>query len=168
MTENVSDIAAPDALTGIKTGDANPLPDGVRKDALRMPTVYPGHPCLIAMQIMAAFPNYDAAAAPTAHGWREALSCSHVRGAGGSVNQGMEILRLMHDGSMSEEDAFAFGCMLWDRSRQSDHPDALDEGRTAAGKQRDQFVSMARIWIAFSLAAQSLQDASGSTIPHPA
>ena len=168
MTETVSDIAAPDAPNGIKTGDDHPLPDGVRRDALRMPTVYPGHPCLIAMQVMAAFPNYDAAAALTVHGWRAALSCSHVRGAGGAVNQGMEILRLMHDESMSEEDAFAFGCMLWDRSRQSDHPDALDEGRTAAEKQSDRFVSMARVWIASSLAAQSLQDASGSTISHPA
>ena len=168
MTETVSGIAAFDAPNGISTRDDHPLPDGLRRDALRMPTIYPGHPCLIAMQIMAVFTHYNAAADPTVHGWKQALSCSHVRGAGGAVNQGMEILRLMHDESMSAQDAFAFGCMFWDHSRQSDHCDALDEGRTAAERQRDQFVSKSRVWIASSLASQSLQDAPGSTIPHSA
>ena len=168
MTETVASIAASDASSSASARDDHPLSDDVRRDALRMRTIYPGHPCLIAMQIMAAFTRYDAAAAPTVHGWKQALSCSHVRGAGGAVQQGMEILRLMHEESMSAQDAFAFGGMLWNRSRQSDHRDALDEGRTAAERQRDQFGSMASVWIASSLAAQSVQDAPGSTIPHPA
>ena len=136
--------------------------------AFRMRTIYPGHPCLVAMQIMCAFPRYQDAAQTTEHGWSQALSCSQVRGAGGAVNQAMEILRLMSMETMSAAEAFEFGCMLWNRSRRNDHPDALADGNEAAERQRCSFVDMADLWTACDNHPQALQEGPGTTIPHPA
>jgi len=159
------------------TGDPRPSPDAGsftthhdsilaehREDVLRMPVVYPGHPCLIAMQIMCAFPSYAAASQRTKHGWAEALSCSHVRGAGGAVNQVMELLRLMTEESMPPEEAHSFGCMLWKRSRQNDHPDALGRGETEAERRRDLFLSLSSFWTSLQHAPQEPQEAPGMTI----
>lgn len=134
-----------------------------RQDILRMSVVYPGHPCLIAMQIMCSFPSYEAASQPTRHGWAEALSCSDVRGAGGAVNQGMELLRLMAEESMHPEEAHSFGCMLWKRSRQGDHPDALEHGEIEAERHRDLFLALSSSWMSLRHAPQEPQEGPGAT-----
>lgn len=134
-----------------------------REDILRMSVVYPGHPCLIAMQIMCSFPSYEAASQPTKHGWAEALSCSDVRGAGGAVNQGMELLRLMAEESMPPEEAHSFGCMLWKRSRQGDHPDALEHGEIEAERHRDLFLSLSSSWTSLRHTSQEPQEGPGAT-----
>ena len=134
-----------------------------RQNILRMSVVYPGHPCLIAMQIMCSFPSYEAASQPTRHGWAEALSCSDVRGAGGAVNQGMELLRLMAEESMSPEDVHSFGCMLWKRSRHGDHPDALERGEIEAERHRGLFLSLSSSWTSLRHASQEPQEGPGAT-----
>ena len=146
--------------------EASPMPitDDQRQAVYRMPTIYPGHPCLVAMQIMCAFDRYSDAAQRTEKGWKAALSSNRVRGAGGAVNQAMEILRKMHDEGATAEEAFSFGCMLWQRSRESDHPDALEPGNEAADQMHSEFVSMASSWIALSISPETAQDASGSMI----
>lgn len=132
-----------------------------REATLRMSTVYPGHPCLIAMQIMCSFPSYVAAEKRTKAGWPEALACSDVRGAGGAVYQGLTVLRQVCEDSKSAEEAFEFGCMLWQRSRESDHSDALEEGNAAAEKSKADFIAMAENWFSQQPVPQAAQEAAG-------
>lgn len=110
-------------------------------------TIYPGHPCLIAMQIMDNFPTMSDASERTAHGWPEALSCSNVRGAGGAVYQGLSVLRKLCENPSDIDGAFAFGSMLWERSRQSDHPGQFDEGVAEASKWEARFHAQAKAWL---------------------
>lgn len=119
-----------------------------RSGSIQINTVYPGHPCLIAIQIMDNFKDYAAATERTKPGWPEALACSDVRGAGGAVYQGLSVLEHLNKNPDDIEGAFAFGCMLWERSRQSDHPDALDKGKAAAEKHKDLFSERALSWFA--------------------
>ena len=142
----------------------NAVLDEHREAVLRISTIYPGHPCLIAMQIMCSFPSYDAANQRTKEGWPEALSCSMVRGAGGAVHQGMELLRLMVEESTLPDEAQSFGCTLWQRSRESDHPNALEQGNIEAQRHRDLFLFLSSAWIAGQHAHQSTGDAPGLTI----
>ena len=80
------------------------------KEAIRrMPTVYPGHPCLIAMQIMAAFPDAEAALKKTEHGWPEALSNSSVGGAGGATYQGVSVIKKLVENPGKPNEAFEWG-----------------------------------------------------------
>ena len=138
--ENVIDTAASSAASAdaIKTTHSSD----------RIDTVYPGHPCLIAIQIMDNFQDYAAATQRTKLGWPEALSCSNVRGAGGAVYQGLSVLKQMDEDPDDIEAAFAFGCMLWERSRQSDFLHVMGDGKTAAEKHKDLFIEKASSWFA--------------------
>ncbi|MAC11055.1 MAG: hypothetical protein CMN74_02250 [Sphingorhabdus sp.] len=147
--ENVSNPVAP-ASASSDAATAHPQSD-------RIDTVYPGHPCLIAIQIMDNFKDYSAATERTKLGWPEALSCSNVRGAGGAVYQGLSVLNHLQKNPDDIEGAFAFGCMLWERSRHSDFPDALDKGKDTAEMHKDLFADKASSWFASDAQDEEVQ-----------
>ena len=105
----------------------NPFDDELRHCISHMPTVYPGHPCLLAMQIMIAFPSADAALEKTTDGWPMALTSHMVRGAGGAVYQAVSVIKLLADKPDRPNAAFEHGVALWRASRtRGDHPHKLE------------------------------------------
>lgn len=86
--------------------------------------VYPGHPSIVAYEIMLAFeddlakafaPSYDRDGKKL--GWCEALSNSEVSGAGGCVHQGVTLLRRIQDGTLTPLEALDYGDVVWGHSR---------------------------------------------------
>lgn len=121
-------------------------------------TVYPGHPCLIAMQAMANFDDHKAMTKHTKDNWPEALSCSNIRGSGGAVYQGLVVIDKIMEGHDAIEAAFDLGCTFWKRSRKSDFNHVLEEGNKAADDYREDFIEQASAW----LSRQQNEDASAS------
>jgi hypothetical protein len=115
--------------------------------AYRQHHVYPGHPVMLALEIMDAFPDHEAAHERTEQGWPVALSHSGVSGSGGAVYQGLEILRLVHEGESTPEEAYDFAQEIWVRSRQSDFRENLERGVEEATALRDAFLSRVQDWV---------------------
>lgn len=131
--------------------EPNKTNDQARHDEVlrlyRMDVVYPGHPCLIAMQIMANFPTYNKAKQPVKEGWPSALSCNAVKGAGGAVYSGLAVVRQIDAKPHELEEAFERGCEIWNDARQSDHPDQREAGNQKAQEMKEDFMLMARRWL---------------------
>jgi hypothetical protein len=108
--------------------------------------VYPGHPVVIALEVMDAFADYDAAYERTPQGWPAALSHSEVSGSGGAVYQGLEILRLVREGESTPEQAYDFGQEIWARSRENDFRENLESGIAEAEIIREAFLERVRDW----------------------
>lgn len=115
--------------------------------------VYPGHPLIIAYEIMLAFEgDLDKAFAPSYDkngeklGWCEALSDSRVSGAGGCVHNGVRLLKYIQDGVLTPLEALDWCDGLWAYARSSDFADRIDEGQEQAerykGHALEQFLTI--------------------------
>ena len=73
----------------------NPIPDrtsATRESILQMSVVPPGHPCLIAMQIMEEYEAYASAIDRDDSGLLAVMGNSNIRGTGGNVQQTIHFL----------------------------------------------------------------------------
>lgn len=109
-------------------------------------STYPGHPIQIALEIMAAFPDYRSANELTERGWAAALSSMKVSGSGGAVHQGLEVLKYLHEGA-SPETAYKAGCKMWEESRKGgDFIQNLGAGNELAHRIKDEFIKKSEAW----------------------
>jgi len=105
--------------------------------------VYPGHPVLLALQIMQEFTSLADANRRTSHGWPAALSSSAVTGAGGPVYDALEILHLARS---DPQGAYLRGCEMWRDSRTSDFSHKMQEGIDAAERHKQDFLEACEKW----------------------
>lgn len=111
-------------------------------------STYPGHPIQIALEIMAAFPDYRSASEITEKGCAAALSSMKVSGSGGAVNQGLEVLNYLYEGS-SPQQAYKAGCKMWEDSRKGgDFIQHLGAGNDLAHRIKDEFIKKSKDWMA--------------------
>jgi len=114
----------------------------------RIDTIYPGHPCIVAMQIMANFRTYAEADKKTDQGCSEALSCTNVHGAGGAVYTALNLVEEIEANRDDPQKVFDLGCRHWIKARRSDFNHKTEEGNAAAEAMRSEFLFMVRSWLA--------------------
>lgn len=114
----------------------------------RINTVYPGHPCIVAMQIMANFRTYADADARTKDGWSAALSCRNVHGAGGAIYTALNLVEEIEADPDNPQKVFDLGYQRWIEARRSDFNEKTQEGNAAAEAIRSEFIFMVRSWLA--------------------
>lgn len=109
--------------------------------------VYPGHPLVLATAIMRVFPSYAAAAAPSDHGWCEALADSRITGAGDHVSAAMGVLQLGASGAHA--DAMVERARdYWDRGNAGGHTKNVAPGQAQAMSVEPHFRELAKRWFA--------------------
>lgn len=107
--------------------------------------VYPGHPLVLATAIMEVFPSYDAANAPTGHGWCEALGDQRIPGAGCHVTAAMRLLKLGADGA-GVEDMVSYGDRYWRDGKAGGHHKNVEAGLVQASAIETRFRELASRW----------------------
>lgn len=108
--------------------------------------VYPGHPLVIALHIMRAYPSYEAANAPTEEGWCAAVGDVRIRGSGDHVTAAMHLLGLGRAGA-SVDDMIEAADTYWRYGRAGGHEGSVEPGIAQAELLVDQFRNVARAWL---------------------
>lgn len=103
--------------------------------------VYPGHPVTTAYLITKRFENFEAAqkqpdVKPGEYSCPAALSDCDIPGAGGCVYSALDLLRHLHNGTMTFEDGMQWADDVWRRvdDQLSKYRPRWEEGQTQADK----------------------------------
>lgn len=132
-----------------------PLPLDLAKLSGGFALVYPGHPLVLALLIMRAFPDYAAANAPTEHGWCQALADSRIPGAGDHVGAAMRTLAVGHQGGTIDQ-MVEYANDYWSRGKAGGHLGNVEAGAAQAQALEPVFRDVAAAWFALPvLAAQA-------------
>ena len=115
--------------------------------------VYPGHPLVLASIIMASFDTFEAADAPTGHGWCVALSDSRVPGAGDHVGAAIRVLRHGKLAGASVDEMVAEANRYWEDGRAGGHEKSVEPGRAQSLKIEPFFRANVRDWLDGQLVA---------------
>ena len=108
--------------------------------------VYPGHPLVIGLYIMEAFPDIEDAMSedgPNAM-FKKALQSSTVPGAGGAVSSALNVLQLMKDNILSVEKGIELTRKSW--ASQS-FPANVEDGQLQADRFESIYVEKAKQWL---------------------
>ncbi len=109
--------------------------------------VYPGHAVAVALQIMNAFPNLDAANKRDDDEFPAALNHPEVTGAATEVFSALQLLTWARDYGVSPEQFIQRANETWTASRmKGDHADALEPGQQQADDLRDAFIAKYSQW----------------------
>lgn len=95
--------------------------------------VYPGHPAVMAYNIMCVYDSYSAAIETTQHGFSSALGHCDVLGSGGEVHQGIAFLKAIKQGE-TKESVFDRFSDQWRSYGAGGHLDAVKPGQEKADK----------------------------------
>lgn len=109
--------------------------------------VYPGHPLVVAVQIMSTFGSIAEASAPTEHGWPEALGNSDISGAGCHVGAGLRILQRGAAGA-SPDDMIYDANRYWTEGSAGGHTKNVASGTTQAHQLEAHFRARVVDWLA--------------------
>lgn len=108
-------------------------------------SVYPGHPLVLATAIMEVFPSYEAANAPTGHGWCQALGDQRIPGAGCHVGAAMRVLKLGAEGR-GPEAMVGYADKYWREGQAGGHLKNVDAGIAQAAAIEARFRELASMW----------------------
>ncbi len=107
--------------------------------------VYPGHPLVLATAIMAVFPDFATASAPTEHGWCVALGDNRIPGAGDHVGAAVRCLAIGAKGGTAEE-MIEYASRYWVQGNAGGHHTAVPAGVEQATAIEPKFRELAAEW----------------------
>lgn len=107
--------------------------------------VYPGHPLVLATAIMAVFPDFETANAPTGHGGCVALGDSRIPGAGDHVGAAMRCLAIGAKGE-SVEQMIEYADRYWVGGNAGGHHKYVQAGVEQATAVEGKFRELAGSW----------------------
>lgn len=112
---------------------------------LREAFVYPGHPTVVALEVLWEYDGrIEEAFAPSGYGWPAAQGNNNIRGAGGEVGRGIALIHHVISGTMTPEEAVRWGETGWHRGKAGGHKKAVKPGQDASNRVRDQLI--AKLW----------------------
>lgn len=123
--------------------------------------VYPGHPLVIAYEIMSVFPDPEAALKPcTGEGLNcpEAVADHRISGGRGEVYAACDLLRLARQGKNAEELA-QWADARWIRGNAGGHQNAVQPGLAQAARLREKFQSKLASWLNQPTGASNAENA---------
>ncbi len=112
--------------------------------------VYPGHPLVIAWEIMSVFDSpAEALRTVTDHGLNcpEAVADNRVTGGGGEVHRACDLLRRALAGASAEE-LMAWADERWISGQAGGHIKAIEPGLAQAEKLKPLFAERLAAWLA--------------------
>lgn len=107
--------------------------------------VYPGHPLVLAAAIMAVFPDFETANAPTKHGWCAALGDSRIPGAGDHVGAAVRCLEIGAKGGTADQ-MIEYASRYWTEGNAGGHHKAVPAGQAQALAIEGKFRELAASW----------------------
>lgn len=116
------------------------MPDGTHESP-----VYPGHPMVLALQAMLAFPSAAHAFAKTEYGWSVMVGSSHVSGAGDCAHAADAVLRSIWSEQTTPEQSIIAADDYWRRLNKG-HEDRFRLGQAQADKLRQAFLDACTKW----------------------
>lgn len=107
--------------------------------------IYPGHPIVIGVHIMRAFPSLEAAN-KRGKMFRAALCSTQVPGAGGNVHSALRCLRVATDGDIDA--AVRMAAQVWANcdNQRAKNPGRWSEGVEQAARYEQEFREMVSKW----------------------
>lgn len=125
--------------------------DHEKMESLRLEAVYPGHPVVVALCIMRAFPSLDEALAKSTHSDSpRALTSDAVPGAGSNVWGALDLLREIQNQGWSPDQAFDRARERWIRDTgpgTGNHENMHGPGQEQAEAWREAFIEKLSTWL---------------------
>jgi hypothetical protein len=115
------------------------------KDRIGEWPIYPGHPLVIATEIMEVFPSFAAANEPTVQGWSAALGDQRITGAGCHVGAAMRVLKIGREGGRPE-DMISYANRYWDEGKAGGHVKNVEAGRLQSQAVETRFLELCQSW----------------------
>ena len=118
------------------------------KDATGEFPVYPGHPLVVAFEIIKVFPSAEAALRTDGneHGWPAALTDSRISGGGGEVHRGCDLIRQAVAGTPAAE-LIEWADKAWVDGGAGGHTKAVEPGLAQAAKLKGTFPELLQTWL---------------------
>lgn len=111
--------------------------------------VYPGHPLVVAYEIMSVFTSPEDALKPCRTGGLncpEAVADNRISGGGGEVYAACNLLHLAQQGASAEE-LIAWADERWVSGGAGGHTNAIEPGLKQAEKLKREFTAKLETWI---------------------